>query len=173
MDELFRENVKDSAQRYGAQRELKQTKTRGEEKENEADAGWRRTVTLPTAGFVTSYFPGDTPCPDNTHTTKDNPVLIDVRLGGFATTAARHARTQARPSATIPRACASCGSNAMLEPRRSRLWRKRGKNGGGNACTAAYFRRVKSSAVRQPEFGISCVAAVESSGTIMTLRVAN
>jgi len=51
-----------------------------EEKENEADAGWRRTVTLPTAGFVTSYFPGDTPCPDNTHTTKDNPVLIDVRL---------------------------------------------------------------------------------------------
>lgn len=38
-----------------------------------------------------SSFPGDTPCPDNTHTSKDNPVLIDVRPDAFAIPAARPA----------------------------------------------------------------------------------
>lgn len=62
-----------------------------EEKENVAGPDQQRTITRCQLPAGCSCFPGDTPCPDNTHTSKDNPVLIDVRPSAFAIPAARPA----------------------------------------------------------------------------------
>lgn len=62
-------------------------------------------------------FLGDTPCPDNTHTSKDKPVLIDVRLGAFAIRELRErARSRGNADAQLDRRGAA-RSGAVLRSR--------------------------------------------------------
>lgn len=46
------------------------------------DPSWQADSHVARCRFA-ACFPGDTPCPDNTHTNKDKPVLIDVRPADF------------------------------------------------------------------------------------------
>lgn len=76
-------------------REPERDRTRrdcGEKREREADSSWRLDSHVASCRFA-GCFLGDTPCPDNTHTSKDKPVLIDVRPGAAAAFAIPAARS--------------------------------------------------------------------------------